>query len=271
VQLHYTQQCLLLGRNCLHVCACAALHSSTGRVCSAAAEYKWHQLIRHKSEPRPGRWCHDQLTLSTTTFLPSFRRRKPSLSTTSGFSWFSAEPAAATPRHGRTASRLTRGLQICSSKLAFHDANTDTDTDILARIVAIMSAYRLVCHRNNFRKSRVSDVSARMLARMSLSVSVSMSAIAHCSANRPHDVKQKDCPVFGGIILHAASRVWKAKMHHRARFRHSRDIAIFLAFSRCAILDLFGAHLVDSQRRVFGGLYRCVQNLAAIDAAVSII
>ena len=41
-------------------------------------------------------------------------------------------------------------------KPAFHDA--DTDTDIVARIVARMSAYRSACHRNNFRQSRVSDV-----------------------------------------------------------------------------------------------------------------
>ena len=52
-------------------------------------------------------------------------------------------------------------------KLAFHDA----DTDILARIVARMSACRSACHRNKFRKSRVSDVSARILARMSVSAS----------------------------------------------------------------------------------------------------
>ena len=64
-------------------------------------------------------------------------------------------------------------------KLAFHDANTDTDTDtdfladILARIVARMSACRSACHRNNFRKSCVSDVSVRILARKSVSVSAS--------------------------------------------------------------------------------------------------
>jgi len=58
-------------------------------------------------------------------------------------------------------------------KLTFHDADTDTDTDMLASIVARMSAYRSACHRNNFRKSRVSDVSARFLARMSVSVSAS--------------------------------------------------------------------------------------------------
>ena len=38
-----------------------------------------------------------------------------------------------------------------SLKLAFHDA--DTDTDILARIVARMSACRSACHRNNFNRA----------------------------------------------------------------------------------------------------------------------
>jgi len=38
-------------------------------------------------------------------------------------------------------------------KLAFHGADTDTDTDILARIVASMSACRSACHRNNFNRA----------------------------------------------------------------------------------------------------------------------
>ena len=69
-------------------------------------------------------------------------------------------------------------MLLCVLKLAFYDADTDTDTDtdiladILARIVGRMSACRSACHRNNFRKSRVLDVSARILMRMSLSVSV---------------------------------------------------------------------------------------------------
>ena len=46
-------------------------------------------------------------------------------------------------------------------KLAFHDA--DTDTDILARIVARMSACRSACHRNNF--NRACQTSATILAR----------------------------------------------------------------------------------------------------------
>ena len=61
-------------------------------------------------------------------------------------------------------------------KLAFHDADTDTDNDILAdipiKIVARMSVCRSACHRKNFSKSPVSDVSARILARMPVSVSV---------------------------------------------------------------------------------------------------
>ena len=56
-------------------------------------------------------------------------------------------------------------------KLAFH--GPILFIDILARIVARMSACRSACHRNNFRKSHVSDVSARILANMSVSVSVS--------------------------------------------------------------------------------------------------
>ena len=58
-----------------------------------------------------------------------------------------------------------------------HDADTDTDilADIVARIVARMSAWRSACHRNNFRKSRVSDVLATILARMSVSVPASVS------------------------------------------------------------------------------------------------
>ena len=43
------------------------------------------------------------------------------------------------------------------------------------RIVARMSACRSDCHRNNFRKSRVSDVRAGIIARMFMSVSVSAS------------------------------------------------------------------------------------------------
>ena len=49
------------------------------------------------------------------------------------------------------------------------------DRTILAR----MSACRSACHRNNFRKSRVSDVSARIHTRMSVSVSWNSSFSPH--------------------------------------------------------------------------------------------
>ena len=65
--------------------------------------------------------------------------------------------------HGAVAIALRRDRPL---KLAFHDADTDTPTSS-RRIVARMSACRSACHRNNFRKSRVSDVSARILARIS--------------------------------------------------------------------------------------------------------
>ena len=67
----------------------------------------------------------------------------------------------------------------CYIKVAFHD----TDTDILATILARMSRGssrgrrrvgrlpRSACQRNNVRKSRVSDVSERILTMMSVSVS----------------------------------------------------------------------------------------------------
>jgi len=72
---------------------------------------------------------------------------------------------------------MGRHVNRCPIKLAFHDADTDTDilADILARIVARISACRSAYRRNNFRKSRVSDESARILVRMFVSVSVSAS------------------------------------------------------------------------------------------------
>jgi len=63
-----------------------------------------------------------------------------------------------------------RGIQTYTYKAAFHDTDTEILADILTRIVARMSAFpRSACHRNNSRKSRVSDVSASILARKSVS------------------------------------------------------------------------------------------------------
>ena len=54
-------------------------------------------------------------------------------------------------RHGPHLSRVLLSL-VGWLKLAFHDADTDTDilADILARIVARMSACRSACYGNNF-------------------------------------------------------------------------------------------------------------------------
>jgi len=62
-----------------------------------------------------------------------------------------------------------------SVKLAFHGADTDTDflADILTRIVARMSACIVQLATGITSGNRVSDVSARILARMSVSVSES--------------------------------------------------------------------------------------------------
>ena len=75
------------------------------------------------------------------------------------------------------------------NKLAFHDADADTDilASIPARIVARMSACRSACHWNNFRKSRVSDVSARIRARMSESVSWNSYPARSCQSSFPFD------------------------------------------------------------------------------------
>ena len=75
--------------------------------------------------------------------------------------------------HYRYVRLPSHQLTVCSLELAFHDADTDTDilADIVARIVARMSACRSACHRNNFRKSRVLDMSVGILVRMSVSAS----------------------------------------------------------------------------------------------------
>ena len=53
-------------------------------------------------------------------------------------------------------------------KLVFHGADTDTDTDFLADILARMSACRRTCHIGITSGNRASDVSERILARMSV-------------------------------------------------------------------------------------------------------
>ena len=77
-------------------------------------------------------------------------------------------------QHGYNLTSDTRYFLGVGVVVAFHD--TDTDSDILARIVVRLSACRSADHRNNFRKSRVSDVSAMILATVSVSVSASWNA-----------------------------------------------------------------------------------------------
>jgi len=72
-------------------------------------------------------------------------------------------------------SYLWRGCES-TIKAAFHDTDTDILAYILARIAVrihrrVGRLRRSACHGNDFRKSRVLDVSARILARMSVSVS----------------------------------------------------------------------------------------------------
>ena len=51
--------------------------------------------------------------------------------------------------------RFTKQFSLVTVKLAFHDADTNTDilADIFARIVARMSACRSACHKNDFNRT----------------------------------------------------------------------------------------------------------------------
>jgi len=62
---------------------------------------------------------------------------------------------------------------LSGDKLEFHD--TDTDTDILARILADMSDTRDFLKLFLWQAERHADIHATILARMSVSVSVSAS------------------------------------------------------------------------------------------------
>jgi len=64
---------------------------------------------------------------------------------------------------------------VCVGKLEFHDADTDTDTDILARILADTSETRDFLKLFLWQAERHADVLATILAMM-VSVSVSVSA-----------------------------------------------------------------------------------------------
>ena len=85
---------------------------------------------------------------------------------------FSVDRSPLAPHWSGGGARTARAR----NKLAFHDADTDTDSD--TDILAKMSACRSACHRNNFKKSRVTDVTARILARTSrIGVGVSVGVV----------------------------------------------------------------------------------------------
>jgi len=62
-------------------------------------------------------------------------------------------------------------------KLAFHDADNDTDTDIFARILADTSDTRDLLRLFLWQAERHAEILARMSARTSVSVSASWNAV----------------------------------------------------------------------------------------------
>jgi len=82
-------------------------------------------------------------------------------------------------------------------KLEFHDADTDTGTDIFARILADRSDTRDFLKLFPWQAQRHADILATILARMSarksVSVSVSVSAPWNASFNKLHDSANKWC------------------------------------------------------------------------------
>ena len=125
-----------------------------------------------------------------------------------------AQWAACDGRLHSRAHRLVDATYVHSAgkislKLAFHDADTDTDTDILAdilaRIVSRISVCRSACHRNNFRKSRVSDVSAKILARIFVLVSLLASWNASLIT---HSAVSASASLIGDRELHAIGLRW---------------------------------------------------------------
>jgi len=75
----------------------------------------------------------------------------------------------------------------CVIKLEFHEADTDTDTYILARILADTSDTRDFLKLFLWQAERHADILATILARMSVSVSASWNAslTPYPSKNRP--------------------------------------------------------------------------------------
>jgi len=76
-------------------------------------------------------------------------------------------------RGARNEDRRNRTDTCNSMKLAFHDADTDTDTDMLERILAGVSDTRDFLKLFLWQAERHADILATILAMMSVSVSAS--------------------------------------------------------------------------------------------------
>jgi len=74
---------------------------------------------------------------------------------------------------------------VCFVKLALHDADTDSDTDILARILADTSDTRDFLKLLLWQAERHADILATILARMSARMSVSVSVAVSMSVSAP--------------------------------------------------------------------------------------
>ena len=84
-------------------------------------------------------------------------------------------------------------------KLEYHDADIDTDTDILARILADTSDTRDILELFLWQAERHADILATILARMSVSVSASWNA-----SLTNEGVTEQRCDVVADFVEHAS-------------------------------------------------------------------
>jgi len=119
-------------------------------------------------------------------------------------------------------------LQVGQSvdKLAFHGA--DADRDILATIlvgedVGVSGDFpvQLATGMTSGNRSRVSDVSARILARMSVSVSVSAVVVVECQLHCPQYIAPpRDGPIqMWKFSAERSNRVWVSRVRIRVMVR----------------------------------------------------
>jgi len=89
---------------------------------------------------------------------------------------------------------LVRTKSGCCVMLEFHDADNDTDMDILARTLADTSDTRDFLKLFLWKAERHADILATILARMSARMSVFVSASWNASFNRPNGGRSADQP-----------------------------------------------------------------------------